>query len=61
MFVSQECLEFLNMSLILNKDRSVEKVYNSFIKSREESQNLTSNKVRCKKPSKLIPTTGFKF
>ena len=59
--VPEESLVFFNMTLINNKDRSVKKVYKSFIKSREESQSITPNNVRRRKPTKSIATTGFNF
>ena len=47
--------------LVLNKDRSVEEVYNSFIKAREEFQIITFNDGKRRVRRKSIPINGFKF
>ena len=60
-YIFNECIEFFCAVIMFEDYESVEEVYNSFIKSREETQTITSNSVRRRKPAKLIPTNGFKF
>ena len=60
-YALNECIEFFCDFIRFDYYESVEEVYNSFIKSREETQTITSNKVRRRKPVKFVATTGFKF